>query len=461
MFLGFLFLGVSIVADIFMEAIEVITSQTRVRQLEDKETGKTIQVEEQVWNPTIANLTLMALGSSAPEILLAVIEALGTLGEPAGPLGAATIVGSAAFNLLVISAVAVVAVDAPKKIRDVGVFATTAIFSIFAYCWLYVCLVTATPEIVTRQEAWLTILFFCILVGLAFAADRCFAAHLERSENKEQAEEKAAAELMAAKRHELRQFAKTLGGDRAVIEVAQGISSTFTNEVSEQDKNGIIRLYREILGTDNLAKVSAKELHAPLQPASLLERFAARKANNLGGHKDFLALQGMKGQIENAVGKVEQENEDLGFKCLHYSVTESSGHVELTVVKKVLNADLTFGVRTIDATAQAPRDYTPYEEIHTMRKRDTELKIPIQIIDNTDWQPDLEFTVELYDPNTNEKFFGDDTTTKVTILDEDFPGKLGFATTDIKASKLQDRVDIKIVRSEGSSGKISCMLRTE
>jgi hypothetical protein len=29
----------------------------------------------------------MALGSSAPEILLAVIEALGSLGEPAGPLG--------------------------------------------------------------------------------------------------------------------------------------------------------------------------------------------------------------------------------------------------------------------------------------------------------------------------------------------------------------------------------------
>jgi solute carrier family 8 (sodium/calcium exchanger) len=29
-FLGFLFLGISIVADIFMEAIEVITSQTRM-----------------------------------------------------------------------------------------------------------------------------------------------------------------------------------------------------------------------------------------------------------------------------------------------------------------------------------------------------------------------------------------------------------------------------------------------
>ena len=30
-----------------------------------------------VWNDTVANLTLMALGSSAPEILLSVIELIG------------------------------------------------------------------------------------------------------------------------------------------------------------------------------------------------------------------------------------------------------------------------------------------------------------------------------------------------------------------------------------------------
>jgi solute carrier family 8 (sodium/calcium exchanger) len=29
-----------------------------------------------LWNPTVANLTLMALGSSAPEILLNVIETI-------------------------------------------------------------------------------------------------------------------------------------------------------------------------------------------------------------------------------------------------------------------------------------------------------------------------------------------------------------------------------------------------
>jgi len=73
--------------------------------------GKVFVYEEQVWNATIANLTLMALGSSAPEILLSVIETLNTLGEPAGELGPSTIVGSAAFNLLVISGVSILAVE--------------------------------------------------------------------------------------------------------------------------------------------------------------------------------------------------------------------------------------------------------------------------------------------------------------------------------------------------------------
>jgi len=53
----------------------------------------------------------MALGSSAPEILLAVIEAASNLGGCPGELGASTIVGSAAFNLLVITAACIYAVD--------------------------------------------------------------------------------------------------------------------------------------------------------------------------------------------------------------------------------------------------------------------------------------------------------------------------------------------------------------
>jgi len=72
--------------------------------------GKEQSIEVTVWNPTIANLTLMALGSSAPEILLAIIETISNLEAEPGELGPSCIVGSAAFNLLVITSVSIMAV---------------------------------------------------------------------------------------------------------------------------------------------------------------------------------------------------------------------------------------------------------------------------------------------------------------------------------------------------------------
>jgi hypothetical protein len=73
----------------------------------------------------------------------------------------------------------------------------------------------------------------------------------------------------------------------------------------------------------------------------------------------------------------------------------------------------------------------------------------------------MDFYIEFYDTKTNTRLFGDDTVCKVTILDEDFPGKLGFDITEISASRTQDKVDIVVKRFEGTDGKISCMIRTE
>jgi len=152
--LVYIFVGVSIISDLFMDSITVITSAKRVVQVRDVNanvTNKTVLV----WNSTVANLTLMALGSSAPEIMLNVLETCMTLGSKPGELGASTIVGSAAFNLLVISGVSIMAVTTEsdertkeeieedqtdkgvKKIEKTKVFTVTTIFSILAYVWMY------------------------------------------------------------------------------------------------------------------------------------------------------------------------------------------------------------------------------------------------------------------------------------------------------------------------------------
>ena len=88
-----LFIGVAIVSDKFMESIETITgnyfltlffcqkvpeiyifscvfsAQEKEVTIKDPRTGKNQVVVVKVWNETVANLTLMALGSSAPEIM--------------------------------------------------------------------------------------------------------------------------------------------------------------------------------------------------------------------------------------------------------------------------------------------------------------------------------------------------------------------------------------------------------
>lgn len=78
---------------------------------------------------------------------------------------------------------------------------------------------------------------------------------------------------------------------------------------------------------------------AIMQPDKLLERFAYRK-RNAGNAKDFVRIKGSKGQLdhdEDMRKHIKEENDLVGFKCLHYSVTESNGHVEVVIVKKILN----------------------------------------------------------------------------------------------------------------------------
>ena len=54
-------------------------------------------------------------------------------------------------------------------------FAVTSIASIFAYVWLYVTLDVISREYVEVWEAWLTLLYFVVLIVVSFAADKATA----------------------------------------------------------------------------------------------------------------------------------------------------------------------------------------------------------------------------------------------------------------------------------------------
>eukprot|EP00439_Symbiodinium_sp_Y106_P084926 s1188_g27.t1 len=168
------FQGVGIICDEFMAAIEKITSSKRSKWITNP-AGQKVEVRVTVWNETLANLSLMALCSSAPEILLSTVE-LCSNRFFSGSLGPQTVVGSASFNLFCISSVCISAL-APGEVRRVEkypVFCFTCAASVMAYVWMLVVLAGITPDRVDLAEGVVTLLFFFVFLGIAFILDKYF-----------------------------------------------------------------------------------------------------------------------------------------------------------------------------------------------------------------------------------------------------------------------------------------------
>lgn len=163
----------------------------------------------------------------------------------------------------------------------------------------------------------------------------------------------------------------------------------------------------------------------------------------------------------------EEENPNFGFKCLHYSVTESAGHVEITVKRKNPTASDVIGVRTQDGTAKAPKDYGAIDQKLVFKTGVDTATVQIPIVDDEAWNPDLEFEIILYDLTNldsskgSDRLPGGDTLCKVTILDEDFPGTIEFVKTDVSVAKKAKYIDVEIQRIDGSDGTIHCQIETE
>ncbi|KAK1277100.1 Magnesium/proton exchanger [Acorus gramineus] len=189
--LAYCFFGLSAITARFFRSMENVVKQTREIVEFDPLTKTETVRHEKVWNYTIADITLLAFGTSFPQISLATIDAFRNLGElSAGGMGPGTLVGSAAFDLFPIHAVCVVVPKAGelKKISDIGVCLVELFWSFWAYIWLYIILEVWTPNMVTLLEALLTVLQFGLLLLHAYIQDKRWpylSLPLERSERPE------------------------------------------------------------------------------------------------------------------------------------------------------------------------------------------------------------------------------------------------------------------------------------
>jgi len=90
-----------------------------------------------------------------------------------GVLGPATIVGSASFNLFMIIGLCIFIIPSTeiRKVDEVPVFVITVIFMFMAYLWLVLIVAVITPEVITIEEAVITLLMEPALVWISYLAD--------------------------------------------------------------------------------------------------------------------------------------------------------------------------------------------------------------------------------------------------------------------------------------------------
>uniref|UniRef100_H2Z6E9 Calx-beta domain-containing protein n=1 Tax=Ciona savignyi TaxID=51511 RepID=H2Z6E9_CIOSA len=339
------FMAISIIADVFMCAIEVITSKTtevKVARPELEEGFETVKVR--VWNDTVAKLTFMALGSSAPEILLSVIEIVGN-NFVVGELGPGTIVGSASFNLLVIVAVCIYSIPdgEERRIRRMSVFFTTAFFAVFAYGWIYIVLVVNTRDKVDLWEACVTFGFFPLLVTLAFLADKDICGKKTPKD----------------KRLEIGKRPKS--EDDRMNEVVSAFMRSMDKpeQITEEDASNIAALKMQIpLGNKHyiiLLKDEMPHSRAWYRVKASRDLFAGQKINP---HISSNLQRKTSSKFDGILGYPGKVSTEIEFDAVSCSVMENCGTVKIIVVRVGdISREARVRYETFDGTANAGDDY--------------------------------------------------------------------------------------------------------
>jgi solute carrier family 8 (sodium/calcium exchanger) len=431
--LMYMFVGVMMIADIFMAAIEKITSK-KIRKKNER-TGRVMTVE--VWNPTVANLTLMALGSSAPEILLSVIELISN-SMHSGQLGPSTIVGSAAFNLLAIIAVCVSCIPngESRKIEEMGVFIVTAVFSIFAYCWLLVILLLISPHVVEVWEGVLTFAYFPLLCVIAYLADIGWFQKVIRMP------------LNRSKRIYLTPDSTPDEIDQMLLEVRKKYGSQ--SEGNEQEllhwefDPPVTRAHRRVSATRNMT--SGKEA-------------VSRRDENRRLHADKVS------EIAEKSSAMDVPATTVEFGCDSYRCYESDKEQHLVLVRSGdVNVISEVRVKTVDGAAEAGSDYVALDELVRFEPGETEKIVSVKIIDDDTAENVEDFFVVLELPQwmLGTHRLGA-SRASVAIIDDDHPGTLRFEedTVTVQEDYNETRVPIKVTRNGGTRGEVSCQYYTE
>ncbi|XP_068088370.1 sodium/calcium exchanger 1 isoform X4 [Hyperolius riggenbachi] len=489
----YMFLGVSIIADRFMSSIEVITSQEKEITIK-KSNGETTKTTVRIWNETVSNLTLMALGSSAPEILLSVIEVCGHNFQ-AGDLGPSTIVGSAAFNMFIIIALCVYVVPDGeiRKIKHLRVFFVTAAWSVFAYTWLYMILSVFSPGVVEVWESLLTFFFFPICVVFAWVADRRLLFYKYVYKRYRAGKQRG----MIIETEGDRPSSKAdieMDGKALNSHTENFLDGSLVLEVDEKDQDDeearrdMARILKELKQKhpekemEQLIELANYQVLSQQQKSRAFYRIQATRLMTGAGNilKRHAADQARKAVSMHEVNTEAIENDPVSkifFEQTTYQCLENCGTVALTIVRR--GGDLTNTVfvdfRTEDGTANAGSDYEFTEGTVVFKPGETQKEIRVGIIDDDIFEEDENFLVHLSNIRVNSETteanleanhvtslacLGSPSTATVTIFDDDHAGIFTFEEPITHISESIGTMEVKVLRTSGARGTVIVPYKT-
>ncbi|NXX80104.1 NAC3 protein, partial [Urocolius indicus] len=478
----YMFLGVSIIADRFMASIEVITSQEKEITVK-KPNGETTTTTIRIWNETVSNLTLMALGSSAPEILLSLIEVCGH-GFIAGDLGPSTIVGSAAFNMFIIIAICVYVIPdgEARKIKHLRVFFVTAAWSIFAYIWLYMILAVFSPGVVQVWEGLLTLFFFPLCVLLAWLADRrlLFYKYMHK---RYRADKHRGIIIETEGDHP-----KGIEMDGKVMNshFLDGNLATAEGKEADESRKEMIRILKDLKqkhpekDLDQLVEMANYYALSHQQKSRAFYRIQATRMMTGAGNilKKHAAEQAKRSASLHEVRPDEPEEfiSKVYFDPCSYQCLENCGAVLLTVVRKGGDVSKTIYVdyKTEDGSANAGADYEFTEGTVVLKSGETQKEFSVGIIDDDIFEEDEHFFVRLSNVRVLESeeppelggspypkaMLASPCVATVTILDDDHAGIFTFECDVMHVSESIGVMEVKVLRTSGARGTVIVPFRT-
>ncbi|XP_052473303.1 sodium/calcium exchanger 2-like isoform X2 [Carassius gibelio] len=514
--LMYMFLGVSIIADRFMASIEVITSQEKEVTI-TMPNGETSVATVRIWNETVSNLTLMALGSSAPEILLSVIEVCGH-GFVSGELGPSTIVGSAAFNMFVIIGICVWVIPdgESRKIKHLRVFFITAFWSIFAYIWLYLILSVISPGVVEVWEALVTLCYFPVCVILAWIADRRLLFYKYMSK-RYRADKRTGVVVETEGDMTPKGMEMTMDGKFPLRTGAVGIGTqehyqdgtgnttgtmgTLPNSNSttvymdsakdlDESRKEVIRILKELRQKypdkefDQLVELANYYALLHQQKSRAFYRVQATRMMIGAGNvlKKHAADHARRAVVTGGDEALEEDDlatfSRISFESAHSQCMENCGTIAIPVVCRGGLGESTFYVDycTEDGSANAGSDYEYCEGTLVFKPGETRKEIKVGIIDDDIFEEDEHFFVRLLNLRVGdaEGMFESDETDQapkaqlveplmvtVTILDDDHAGIFTFTDHQVRVCESVGTMEVTVVRNSGARGTVIIPYHTE